>query len=539
MATVLLSSVTSPFGPSHGDGFGVSYEGSHQLMWAQGIFRPRGTTTQWGIEFIAANLKAPTTTLHYPTLRQFIAEVKKGYDYVGIAFVSTTLHKVRPMIEAIRRHAPKTQIVLGGYGTALGDEITGLADHVCRGEGVDFMRRLLDEPLETPFVQPDITQTGRLFSLPILSKLGYVFAGLGCPNGCDFCATSHYFGRRHIRLLPDGAAILAAIEGLRARHPGLDSIWINDEDFLLDQQRGREFLAAIRKSNLPPLSISIFSSVKALSQFEPSELVEMGIDWVWIGYEGRRAAYAKMDGRAYSDLLPDLHRHGISVLASMIIGFDYQTPEIIRQEYEELMALRPSISQFMIYGPSHGTPLYARMKAEGRLTSAMADNRNHDGFSLVFRHPHLEREEMETMQRTLYHEEFRRLGPSVFRVVEDLIEGHVTLRNHPAARVRAKAARYGRDSHRALAVLPASHRYLTDPARAWIASLEARIAAETGPMTRGERFLSRVMPLMLRLTDWKLRHGVGGQPEFTRHRYHGGRLLPDAESLPDLAPVVR
>ena len=38
----------------------------------------------------------------------------------------------------------------------------------------------------------------------LLEETGYVFAGLGCPNGCDFCATSHYFKRRHIRFLPDG-----------------------------------------------------------------------------------------------------------------------------------------------------------------------------------------------------------------------------------------------------------------------------------------------------------------------------------------------
>lgn len=44
--TVLLSSVCRPFGERYGDGFGVSYEGTHQIMWAQGIFRPRAVTTQ-------------------------------------------------------------------------------------------------------------------------------------------------------------------------------------------------------------------------------------------------------------------------------------------------------------------------------------------------------------------------------------------------------------------------------------------------------------------------------------------------------------
>lgn len=534
---LLLSSVCQPFGEEHGDGFGVSYEGSHQIMWAQGIFRTRATTTQWGIELIAANLDIPTTTLHYPTIDQFISELRRGYDYVGIAFVSPTLHKLIPMVEAVRRHSPRTKIVLGGYGTALGEErLAPLADHICRGEGVRFMRELLGEPLDAPIVQPDITQRQRLFSLPLLEETGYVFAGLGCPNGCDFCATSHYFGRQHIKLLPDGRSILAAIRTLRRRHPGLASFWINDEDFLLDEARGRGFLEAIRRSDLPPLSLSIFSSVKALSRFTPAELVEMGVDWVWVGYEGQRAGYSKMVGRPYAELFADLKRHGISVLASMIIGFDYQTPAVIEEEFEQLLRLRPTMSQFLIYGPAHGTPAQARLQAEGRLTAeVMQDNRLHDGFSLGFQHPHIGPEEMSAIQRRLYRDEFARLGPAVFRVVEDLLEGHLQLRGHPAARVRAKAERYGHIAHRASVLLPAGRRWVNASTRRWIDELQRRLRRGTGPLSRSERLLARVMPAFLRYTDFKLRRGLDRQPVFSRRTYRTGTLLERLQSLADAA----
>jgi hypothetical protein len=43
---VLLSSVCKPFGMKYGDGFGVSAEGTHQILWAQEPFRVRATTTQ-------------------------------------------------------------------------------------------------------------------------------------------------------------------------------------------------------------------------------------------------------------------------------------------------------------------------------------------------------------------------------------------------------------------------------------------------------------------------------------------------------------
>ncbi|HUH66854.1 MAG TPA: hypothetical protein VLZ07_10515, partial [Syntrophales bacterium] len=89
---LLLSSVCRPFGARYGDSFNVTCDGAHQLMWAQGPFRTFTTTEQWGIDLIAENLDTPTVTLHYPTISQFTKEIKKGYDYVGIAFVHATRH---------------------------------------------------------------------------------------------------------------------------------------------------------------------------------------------------------------------------------------------------------------------------------------------------------------------------------------------------------------------------------------------------------------------------------------------------------------
>ncbi|MBN2495409.1 MAG: hypothetical protein JXR96_12515 [Deltaproteobacteria bacterium] len=525
---LLLTSVCKPFGTKYGDGFGVSYEGSHQIMWAQGVFRTRATTTQWGIDFIAKNLKIPTTTLHYPTMSRFVAELEKGYDYVGIAFVAPTFHKMVPMTHAVRKVSPASEIILGGYGTAMSDaELAPCTyDHICRGEGVAFMRELLGESLTTPIVQPTITQQQSLFSIPLLGRVGYLFAGLGCPNGCDFCATSHFFKRKHIRFLPDGPSILRAMERLRAKYPDMVDFWINDEDFLLNESRGRSFLQAIRQSDLPPLAVSVFSSVKALSQFTASELVEMGIDWIWVGYEGKRSGYAKIEGRPFRELLADLHQHGISVLTSMIIGFDYQTPEIIQEEFEELVSMRPSMCQFLIYGPARGTPAFDRIMGEGRfLPGILEDTGKNDGFYLSFKHPHIEPEQMLAIQRSLYRKEFERLGPSVFRVAEDFLAGHVHLRDHPSPRVRGKAHKYGQTAHDAMILIPGSKKFVNPRTAIWLQGLRERIEQQTGPMNPKERALSMLVPSLIRYTALKQRFGIGQQPVSSRRTYRQAEPL--------------
>ena len=51
-----------------------------------------------------------------------------------------------------------------------------------------------------------------------------------------------------------------------------------------------------------------YGSVKSLSQFSAAELTEMGFDLLWIGFEGKRAEFKKMEGRSFAELFADLAR---------------------------------------------------------------------------------------------------------------------------------------------------------------------------------------------------------------------------------------
>src|SRR5512135_824043 len=319
---VLLTSVCRPLGPEYGDGPSVGYELlQRQVTRAQGAFSPRAVHVQFALNYIAENLETPTVVLHYPSKRELIRELRKGYEYVGVCFVMAVMHKMKETVALIRQYAPESKIVLGGYGTVLKDEVLKpYADYICREEGVAFMRRLLGESeIPMPYQHPLVVSTLKVFGQEV-STTGLIFAGLGCPNGCDFCCTSHFFSRKHIKLLPEGKDIFAVMERYLDLNP--DMVFsILDEDFLLNKQRAMEFRECVLKSGRT-LSIFVFSSIKAISQYAVEEILEMGIDGCWIGYEGTRSGYAKQEGRAAEHLFPELREHGITVLASMIVGFD-------------------------------------------------------------------------------------------------------------------------------------------------------------------------------------------------------------------------
>jgi len=400
---ILLTSVCRPLGPESGEAASVGYELLHrQVTRAQGLFSPRAVHVQFSLDYIAENLETPTMVLQYPSERELIRELKKGYDYVGVCFIMAVMHKMKEAVALIRKHAPQSKIILGGYGTILPDEVLQpYAHYICREEGVAFMRRLLGEPeIPMPYKHPLIVSGLKVFGQKV-SNTGMIFSGLGCPNGCDFCCTSHFFARKHIRLLPEGKDIYAVVERYLDMDPEM-VFSILDEDFLLNKKRALEFRDCVLQSG-KSLSIFVFSSIKAISQYTVEEILEMGIDGFWIGYEGTRSGYAKQQGRPVEEILLEFRQHGITVLASMIVGFDYQNHEVLAQELAGLMKLKPALSQFLIYGPVPGTPFYKRVMEENLMEDAFAKDpelyyRHADGFTTLIQHPTLSPEAIEQIQ---------------------------------------------------------------------------------------------------------------------------------------------
>ncbi|OGX05379.1 MAG: hypothetical protein A3G87_02670 [Omnitrophica bacterium RIFCSPLOWO2_12_FULL_50_11] len=449
-------------GPQYGDATSVGYELLHgQVTRAQGLFSPRSVINYFSLDYIAHNLDTPAVVLQYPSEKELVRELRNGYDYVGLSFVLSTFHRVKRMVALIRKHSPNSKIIIGGYGTVMSDEeIRPYGDFICREEGVAFIRRVLGEPVKPmPYGHPLVTNGLKVFSVPIGNN-GMIFGGLGCPNGCDFCCTSHFFKRKHIKLLPEGDDIFALIQRYREKDPDI-KFTVLDEDFLLNQKRARRLLELVRSSDQAPPSLFVFSSIRALSQYDIRELLEMGISGVWIGYEGTRSGYAKQKGREPRALFKEFRDYGINILASMVIGFDYQTPQIIREELNGLLELVPTFTQFLIYGPTPGTPFYTRIQQEGKMLPQYRDDRDHyyrrcTGFYGVVKHPSLSSRELESLQEECFQTDFKVLGPSIVRAVENWFLGYQKLIHDKSAILKKRAETYKQDIINALPVfLPA------------------------------------------------------------------------------------
>jgi radical SAM superfamily enzyme YgiQ (UPF0313 family) len=440
MPRILLTTAHRPMGvESDTCGSNVQAEMYHaQVTRAQDLFSIRSVCNGWGLQFIAVNLDAPVTVLHYPTKRRFLRELRKGYDFVGISFVMCTFPKAVEMCGWIRKHTPDTKIVLGGYGTVL-EECDEHADYVCREEGVGFFRRLLGEPPIDRFTVPQIRRTLKVLSITTRPE-AILPTGLGCSRGCDFCCTSHFFHRRSLPLLRTGQEIHDAMVAVDPGRSTFRNIGVIDEDFLADHRRIRDMIPLNATVTDKPIMFTCLTSLRSLNQYSTEDWLRMGLSGVWSGIESKRAAYRKLENIDAGAITDELHRVGIVTLNSIILGYDWHDDETIEDDFRYLMSLRPTFSQMMIYSPCPQTPLFERMRAEGRLRNIPYTHR--DGFHLMFEHPHFSPERIEAKLEELFQREYEELGPSVCRVLDVQLRGYRSLRDHPEPLFRRRAEEY-------------------------------------------------------------------------------------------------
>jgi radical SAM superfamily enzyme YgiQ (UPF0313 family) len=523
-ARVLLTSVFKPF--ARDDEFGSRainpVELYHnQVTREQGPFSLRMFHRSWGLMFIQQNISAPCTLLDFPTRERFVRELTAHeYDIVGISAIVVNVGKVREMCRLVREHSPRSTIVVGGHVTAIpGIEKMVDADHIVRGEGVAWMRQFLGEDPAVPFAHPPIPSSFgfRLMGLPSPrgggSPAATIVPSVGCPLGCNFCTTSAFFGGkgRFVNFYDRGADLFRVMCEAESAL-GVSSFFMMDENFLLYKRRALELLE-LMKAHGRAWALYVFSSANAIRKYDIRQLVELGIEWIWLGLESAETGYAKLQGADTLTLFRDLQTHGICVHGSTIIGLEHHTSANIGLEIDRAIAHETVFHQFMLYTPMPGTALHRQIQSEGRLLEDVELADIHGQFKFNFRHPAITRDESKTLLDRAFRLDFERNGPSLYRLMSAMHRRWQRYRSDADPRVRARievAARQLRTGYGA--ALWAMEKYLrqSNPGVSErIHALRAETEREFGAMTSA---LNRTLgPALLWASRLDARRHPGGR----------------------------
>lgn len=490
-ARVLLCSVFGPY--AQDDEFGSSVINPmelyhNQVTRVQGPFSLRMFHRSWGIMLIQCNITAPCTVLDFPTLDRFIGELKsKTYDVIGISSIIVNVLKVKHMCGLIRRYQPQARIVVGGHIANLPDLGQRVdADHIVRGEGVEWFRAYLGEDTSAPIRHPVVLSPVNMRSMGVNvpnrpgETAATVIPSVGCPMGCNFCSTSAMFGGKgkSNTFYESGAELFAILCGLE-RETKARSFFVMDENFLLNRPRALQLLALMEQHG-KPWSFYLFSSANVLRRYSIDELVRLGVSWVWLGLEGKDSRYGKLAGVDTLAMVRQYQSNGIRVLGSTIIGLESHTRDNIDEAIDYAVAHATDFHQFMLYTPLPGTALHSELSEKNLILdeSAVGLPLIHGQAQFNYQHPHLRDGEESEMLLRAFRRDFEANGPSVVRIVDTTFQGWLRHKHHPDPRVRDRIHWEGRE----LAV-----------------TFSAVVSAARGQFARGTAIRARMEELLARL----------------------------------------
>ena len=452
-ARVLLSSVFGPY--AQDDAYGSRkinpmelYQ--NQVTRTQGAFSLRMFHRSFGLMLLQANIDAPCTLLDFPSENRFIEELQNSsYDIVGISAIIPNIGKAKRMCDLIREHQPNATIVVGGHVVNKENihEIMD-ADHIVKGDGVQWFRKFLGQDEAAPVRHPVVYSANgtRIMGVPLNEKTGDTAAilipSVGCPVGCNFCSTSAMFGGKgkFLSFYETGDELFGVMQGIETKLK-VRSFFILDENFLMHRKRALRLLE-LMEENRKSWSLYVFSSARVLKSYTIEQLVGLGVSWVWTGLEGEDSRYQKLRKVDTHSFVRHLQSHGICVLGSSIIGMENHTPENIDQIIDHAVSHNTDFHQFMLYTPIPGTQLHAQHKADGTLLpeSELSVADAHGQYRFNYRHRHIRNGLEGQYLLNAFRRDFEVNGPSLARLIGTTLKGWQKYKNHPDKRIRNRFA---------------------------------------------------------------------------------------------------
>ena len=193
----------------------------------------------------------------------------------------------------------------------------------------------------------------------------------GCPRACEFCAASLRITSRFNQKPVD--RVMAEIRAAR-RHVTEPFFELADDNTFLDRRWAEEFLRAVT-----PEGIRYFTETDASVADDPGlcdRLAASGCRQLLIGFESPRAAdlagldptdWKRRQAPRLRRVVDTLQSRGVSVNGCFILGLDAHTPDVFADVLDFVRSSGLAEVQYTVLTPFPGTPLYARLRREGRL----------------------------------------------------------------------------------------------------------------------------------------------------------------------------
>lgn len=319
--------------------------------------------------------------IEVPDLR-FFEPILDGYDAVAISSYSAQILDAYELADRYREK--EIPVIIGGpHVSYLPEEAAEHCDAVAIGEGEAIWSDIIEDLKLGQLKQ----SYGSIFSnfdmkdapmpaFELLEPSKYnrltVQTSRGCPHRCEFCAASILLSKKYKQKPKE--KVLAEIDKIKSiwRRPFIE---FADDNSLVDTNYWLDLLPPLKKRGVKwfaETDISLAENdgllclmsesgcAQVLIGLESPELtgldgIELNSNWKWKNWWRYKQAIRKIQG------------HGIRVIGCFIVGLDGHDAGTIDRLFDFIDELDLFDVQITVQTAFPGTPLYARLKNEGRL----------------------------------------------------------------------------------------------------------------------------------------------------------------------------
>lgn len=293
-----------------------------------------------------------------------------------IALSGDTFSAKRSYILARRYRRAGAVVAIGGFhATVCPEECGRYCDAVMVGDAEDTWPALLTDVQagcpKKQYISSSAEPFGAIdhnhhaFDGKRYAPLGVVQFSRGCKFHCDFCSIKTMYPKAVRQKHLD--TIIGEIKSMREK-----LLFFIDDNLFLDEEsaiRLFEAMKPLKKKWACQISMDVANNDRLLSVMKQS-----GCFLVLIGFESlNRKNLEQMNKKAnlrtesYEQAIQNIYRHGLLIYATFVLGYDYDTPETVRQTMEFALEHKFAVANFNPLIPMPGTTLYKRLEQEGRL----------------------------------------------------------------------------------------------------------------------------------------------------------------------------
>jgi radical SAM superfamily enzyme YgiQ (UPF0313 family) len=323
--------------------------------------------------------------IEYVLYDENVSKIDFDFECDLVAITGATLHaeRIHELCKIFREKG--RPVALGGtYASIEADICKDLADYHFIGEAEytwpRFLRQWVNGKAEKVYVQAEYVDMkgSPAPDWSLINANDYVNISVqssrGCPHQCDFCDVIQYAGRRYRTKTVDQILV----EVRNAHKIGARTIFFSDDNFLGNKQFTRELLSRLIEWNVAQTRPLSFSTQITLQVADDENLLKMFSDCrfsvLFLGVETVREASLK-EVHKTQNLQYDMHerikrisRFGIVPFIGLIVGFDNDDYSVFDELYSFIKDTNSPIVGISLLNAPKYTPLYERLKKEGRLT---------------------------------------------------------------------------------------------------------------------------------------------------------------------------